>query len=51
MKILELKNSTKEMKNKLEGTGNTADCVEERISEPGDVKTEMIQIEEERNKI
>ena len=36
------------MKNTLEGTGNRADCMEERISEPGDMKTEMIQIEEER---
>ena len=36
------------MKNTLEGTGNTADCMDERISEPGDMKADMIQVEEER---
>lgn len=46
MKILELKNSIKKMKNTLEGTGSTADCMEERISEPGDMKAETIQEEE-----
>ena len=48
MKILELKNSIKEMKNTSEGTGSTADCMEERVSEPGDTKAETMQGEEER---
>lgn len=37
-----------ESKSTLEGTGSTANCTEERISEPGDMKAETMQGEEER---
>ena len=43
--ILKLKNSTNEMKNTLECTGNRADHKEERISELEDRNIEMIQVE------
>lgn len=51
MNILELKNSIKEIKNTLEGTGNTADCMEERISEPGDMSRNDTSRRGNRNKI
>ena len=43
IEILEVKNSTKAIKNELVSTGNTADQMEERISDTEDRNLEMTQ--------
>ena len=49
VKILEVKNTIKEIKNELESLGNTADKREERISNIKDRNLEMMKREEERS--
>ena len=49
VKILEVKNTIKEIKNELESLGNTADKREERSSTVKDRNLEMMKREEERS--